>query len=457
MPADTLEKVVNFAKRRGFVFQSSEIYGGLSSCYDYGPLGVELKNNVKKAWWKAMVRERNDVVGLDSAILMHPKTWEASGHVEGFTDPLVDCKKCKKRWRADHLLEAKGIKPDFRPGEWDKSVTCPDCGGELTDVRKFNLMFKTFMGAVEDEASQIYLRPETCQGIYLNFLNVQQSMRLKLPFGVAQIGKAFRNEITPGHFTFRTREFEQMEQQYFVHPSEAKNTFAMWKEERMKWYQNLGIKKEKLRFREHQEKELAHYAKAAFDIEYDYPGMGFKELAGIHNRGDWDLSRHEEFSGQELKYFDQEKNAKYTPHIIETSDGADRAALAFLLDAYEEVEARSGKEDAKHEKEIILRLHKDLAPIKVAVLPLSKKEPLQKLSKEVRSGLRNTWMTQYDETGAIGKRYRRQDEIGTPYCVTIDFESLEDKQVTVRDRDTMEQERVEIGELKDYLDKKLGN
>jgi glycyl-tRNA synthetase len=450
---DSLEKIVSFAKRRGFIFQSSEIYGGLSSCYDYGPLGVELKNNVKKAWWKAMVQERDDVVGLDSAILMHPKTWEASGHVEGFTDPLVDCKKCKKRWRADHLLEAKGVKPDFRPGEWDKSLTCPDCGGELTDVRKFNLMFKTFMGAVEDEASQIYLRPETCQGIYVNFLNIQQSMRLKLPFGVAQIGKAFRNEITPGHFTFRTREFEQMEQQYFVNPSEAEKFFAEWKEARMKWYLSLGIKKDKMRFRAHEGTELAHYAKAAVDIEYDYPGMGFKELAGIHNRGDWDLSRHEKFSGQELKYFDQEKNEKFTPHIIETSDGADRAMLAFLLDAYEEVEARG--EDSKHEKEVVLRLHRDLAPIKIAILPLSKKEPLQALAIQIQSKLRQDWMTQYDETGSIGKRYRRQDEIGTPYCVTIDFESLEDKKVTVRDRDTMEQERLDIAELKEYFEGKL--
>lgn len=452
MKQDSLEHIVSFAKRRGFIFQSSEIYGGLSSCYDYGPLGVELKNNVKKMWWKAMVQMRNDVVGLDSSILMHPKIWEASGHVEGFTDPLVDCKECKKRWRADHLLEAKGIKPDFRPGEWNKhELTCPECDGKLTDVRNFNLMFKTYMGALEEGANEIYLRPETCQGIYVNFLNVLQSMRKKLPFGIAQIGKAFRNEITPGHFIFRTREFEQMEQQYFTHPDLVDDFFDMWKEERMQWYLDLGIKKENLRFREHEGHELAHYAKAALDIEYNYPGMGFKELAGVHNRGDWDLSRHEEYSGQDLKYFDQEKGEKFTPHIIETSDGADRATLAFLLDAYEEIETRSGVEGTKHEKETVLRLHKSLAPIKIAILPLSKKEPLQKLAKEIQENLWQNWMTQYDDTASIGKRYRRQDEIGTPYCITVDFDSLEDNSVTIRDRDTMEQERLRIEEVKDYL------
>ncbi len=458
MIENKFEKVVSFAKQRGFIFQSSEIYGGLSSCYDYGPLGVELKNNVKKAWWKKTVQERNDVVGLDSAILMHPKVWEASGHIAGFTDPLVDCKKCKKRWRADHLLEAKGIKPIFQPGDWEKSdVKCPECGGELTAIRKFNLMFKTQMGVVEEEASTIYLRPETCQGIYVNFLNIQQSMRKKLPFGVAQVGKAFRNEITPGNFTFRTREFEQMEQQYFVNPKDKKKYFDMWQEARMKWYKDLGIKKENLRFREHEKNELAHYAARALDIEYNYPGLGFKELAGVHDRGDWDLSRHSQFSGQDLQYFDQELNEKFVPNIIETSDGADRATLAFLLDAYDEVETRSGEEGGKHETEVVLRLHKDLAPIKVAILPLSKKEPLQKLALEIQSNLWDKFMTQYDETGSIGKRYRRQDEIGTPYCVTIDFDSLEDKKVTVRDRDTMEQERVEIDKLKNYLENKFNS
>ncbi|MFH1286160.1 MAG: glycine--tRNA ligase [Candidatus Magasanikbacteria bacterium] len=456
MAASSFEKIVSFAKQRGFIFPSSEIYGGLSSCYDYGPLGVEFKNNIKKAWWKAMVQERDDVVGLDSAILMHPKTWEASGHVEGFTDPLVDCKDCHKRWRADHLLEAKGIKPDFRPGAMEKDVVCPECSGELTDVRKFNLMFKTFMGAVEGTAYEIYLRPETCQGIYVNFQNILQSMRKKIPFGVAQIGKAFRNEITPGNFTFRTREFEQMEQQYFIHPNDAEKVYEDWKKLRMQWYLDLGIDKKNLRFREHEKGELVHYAKAATDIEYNYPDMGFKELAGIHNRGDWDLSRHEKYSGEELQYFNQETKEKYTPHIIETSDGADRAALAFLLDAYDEVETRSGDDQSKHSTEVVLRLHKALAPIKVAILPLSKKESLQKFSKEIQTELRSTWMTQYDETGSIGKRYRRQDEIGTPYCITVDFDSLEDEKVTVRDRDTMEQERVKINDLKQYMEERLG-
>jgi glycyl-tRNA synthetase len=455
MSLDSFDPIVSLAKRRGFIFPSSEIYGGLSSCYDFGPLGVLLKNNVKDAWWKSMVQDRNDVVGLDSSILMNPKVWEASGHLEGFTDPLVDCKKCRKRWRADHLLADIGIKPDFRPGEWNKDVKCPECEGELTDVRKFNLMFKTEMGVVEGEGNEIYFRPETAQGAYVNFLNIQQSMRKKIPFGIAQIGKAFRNEITPGNFIFRTREFEQMEQQYFVRPENADKYFAEWQQTRMKWYKDLGIKEENLRFREHEKDELAHYAKKAIDIEYNYPGLGFKELAGIHNRGDWDLSRHEKFSGQNLQYLDQEKNEKFTPYIIETADGADRATLAFLVDAYEEVETRSGDDDAKHEKEVVLRLHKDLAPIKVAILPLSKKEPLKNLCAEIQNSLRSTLMTQYDETGSIGKRYRRQDEIGTPYCVTIDFESLEDKKVTVRDRDTMEQERVEIGEIKNYLQEKL--
>jgi len=452
---ESFDYIVSFAKQRGFIFPSSEIYGGLSSCYDYGPLGVLLKNNVKAAWWKSMVQDRNDIVGLDASILMHPRVWEASGHVGGFTDPLVDCKECNKRWRADHLLEAKGMKPDFRPGSWQKDVKCPECGGELTDVRNFNLMFKTQMGAVENEASEVYMRPETAQGIYVNFQNVQQSMRKKLPFGIAQIGKAFRNEITPGHFTYRTREFEQMEQQYFVRPEDAKSTFETWKKTRMQWYMDLGMKKDNMRFREHEGNELAHYAQAAFDVEYNYPGMGFKELAGVHDRGDWDLSRHQEYSGQDLTYFDQEKNEKFLPHIIETSDGADRATLAFLIDAYTEVETRSGDDDSKHKKEVVLRLHKALAPIKVAVLPLSKKEPLQKLAAEIHAPLRQKWMTQYDETGSVGKRYRRQDEIGTPYCVTVDFDSLEDKKVTVRDRDTMEQERVAIEELPEYLQEKL--
>ncbi|MBT6335117.1 MAG: glycine--tRNA ligase, partial [Candidatus Magasanikbacteria bacterium] len=400
MEKTSLEHIVSLSKQRGFIYPSSEIYGGLSSSYDYGPLGVELKNNVKKAWWKAMVQMRGDVVGLDAAILMHPRVWEASGHLEGFSDPLVDCKKCKKRWRADHLLEDKGIEPDFRPGTWEKhNMVCPSCEGELTGVRNFNLMFKTFMGPLEDSANEIYLRPETCQGIYTNFVHVQQSMRRKLPFGIAQIGKSFRNEITPGNFTFRTREFEQMEQQYFVHPEGKGDIFEMWKELRMQWYKDLGIKEENLRFRDHRPDELAHYAKNATDIEYNYPGLGFKELAGIHDRGDWDLSRHQEFSGQDLTYFYQETGEKITPHIIETADGADRATLAFLADAYDE---RDGSDQSKHDKEVVLRFHKSLAPIKMAIFPLSKKEPLQKLAKEIQQKLWYNYMTQYDETGSIG-------------------------------------------------------
>ncbi|NMB48266.1 glycine--tRNA ligase [Candidatus Kuenenbacteria bacterium] len=454
-----MDKLISLAKRRGFVFQSSEIYGGFGSCYDYGPLGVELINNIKKAWWQAMVQKRDDVVGLDSAIIMHPKVWEASGHVESFADPLVDCKKCKKRFRADHLLEAVSMKPDLEahkePPKSIKDIVCPECGGELTEPRNFNLLMKTFIGAVEDATSLAYLRGETCQGIYVNFKNILDSSRQKLPFGIAQIGKAFRNEITPGNYIFRTREFEQMEMQFFVNPKEADKWYDYWKEQRMKWYKDLGMKDEFIRWRRHSKEELAHYAKAAWDIEFDSPFGGWKELAGVHNRSDWDLSRHSQYSGVDLSYIDPVTNEKYVPYIVETSDGAGRAMLAFLLNGYEEVETRSGDEEAKHEKEVVLHLHKSLAPIKVAVLPLSKKEELQRVAHEIKDNLAENWMTQYDETGSIGKRYRRQDEIGTPYCVTVDFETANDKKVTVRDILTMGQERIAIGELKDYLREKL--
>jgi len=457
-----MEKVVSLCKRRGFIFPSSEIYGGFSSCYDYGPLGVELKNNVKKAWWQAMVQKTSKVVGLDSSILMHPKIWEASGHVEGFTDPLVDCKACKKRFRADHLLEAaESIKPDLdgrREKPIDlKSLKCPECGGELTEPRTFNLLMKTYIGPIEDASAQAYLRGETCQGIYVNFENVMESQRLKLPFGIAQIGKAFRNEITPGNFTFRMREFEQMEMQWFCNPADAPKWFEDWRAKRLQWYLDLGIKKESLRWRQHGANERAHYAKDAWDIEMNFPfGSGeWKELAGVHNRGDWDLSRHSKFSGHEMMVRDEESGKNFYPYVVETSDGADRATLALLVDAYTEVETRSGDDDAKHETEIVLRLHKDLAPIKVAVLPLSKKENLQKKAQEIYDQLKQQWLCQYDETGSIGKRYRRQDEIGTPYCVTIDFESLEDAAVTVRDRDTMEQNRIKIADLTHYLSEQL--
>jgi len=453
---DLMEKIVSLCKRRGFIFQSSEIYGGLNSLYDYGPLGVELKNNVKKAWWQNMVQEKRDIIGLDSAILMHPQIWQASGHLEGFTDLLVDCKKCKKRFRADHLLEAKGIKPSFKPGELKKhKVACPECSGELTEERDFNLMFKTYMGAVEEEAHELYLRPETAQGIYVNFENVCQALHLKLPFGIAQIGKAFRNEITPGNFTFRTREFEQMEMQWFCQKKEADKWFDKFKQERIDWYLNLGIKKENLKFREHSKNELAHYAKKAVDIEYKFPFAGvdeFKELEGIHNRGDWDLSRHQEYSGQELKYFDEESKKKFIPWIIETSGGIDRATLVFLVDAYTEITGgRTTTTESIKDIEVVLKLDKKLAPIKIAILPLSKKEPLQKLAQEIQTQLQTKWVCQYDETGSIGKRYRRQDEIGTPYCLTVDFESLEDQAITVRDRDTMKQDRVKVGDLNNYF------
>ncbi|MBT4349956.1 glycine--tRNA ligase [bacterium] len=453
------DKVVNLAKTRGFVFPSSTIYGGLSSIHDYGPLGVELKNNIKQAWQDFMLARR-DVVGLDSGILMHPKIWEASGHIQGFSDPLVDCKKCKTRFRADHLLESKGLKPDHfheKPEEI-KNIKCPDCGGDLTDIRQFNLMFKTFIGPVEEDANQIYLRPETAQGIYVNFLNVKDSMRLKMPFGIAQIGKAFRNEITPGNFIFRMREFEQMEMQYFVHPDKTEEVFANWQQLRMDWYLSLGINPDNLRFREHDEDELAHYAKRALDIEYKFAFSGeepFKELEGVHHRGEWDLSRHQEYSGEKMTVKDEDNN-DYIPNVIETSGGVDRAFLAFLFDAYTEIDGgRTTTTESNKEKEVVLKLHHRLAPIKIAILPLSKKEPLANKAKEIYDDLVKSYRIQYDETASIGKRYRRQDEIGTPYCVTVDFESLEDNQVTVRDRDTMEQERIAIADLESYFKEKL--
>jgi glycyl-tRNA synthetase len=427
----TMEKIVSLAKRRGFIFQSSEIYGGLNSCWDYGPLGVELKNNVKQAWRRKVIQERDDMVGLDASILMHPKVWEASGHVAGFSDPMVDCKACKQRFRADHL-------------EGDK---CPACGGELTEARQFNLMFKTHMGPMEDTAAVVYLRPETAQGIFVNFNNVLTSTRMKLPFGIAQIGKSFRNEITPGNFTFRTREFEQMEIEYFVKPGTDEEFHQEWLKQRFQWYIDLGMSKERLRLREHAKDELAHYAKGCYDIEYFFP-MGWSELEGIANRTDFDLKQHAQYSGQRIDYFDQEANEHFVPYVIEPSAGADRGTLAFLLDAYHE-------EPDKDEIRVVLKLHRALAPYKVAILPLSKKEPLMDLSKGIEKELRKYWMVDYDDSKAIGRRYRRQDEIGTPYCVTIDFQSVEDKAVTVRDRDTMEQERIPIAELTKYLYEKL--
>jgi glycyl-tRNA synthetase len=422
-----LKDVASLCKRRGFIFQSSEIYGGTGSCYDYGPLGVELKNNIKRAWWEEMTMCQDNIVGLDSAILMHPTVWKASGHVDTFTDPLVDCKKCKQRFREDQIEDK-----------------CPSCGGELTEPRNFNLMFKTFMGPVEGDASVAYLRPETAQGIYVNFLNVQSSSRKKLPFGICQIGKAFRNEITPGNFIFRTLEFEQMEMQYFVAPGEDDKWMDFWKENRVNYYDKLGIKKENLRFHEHGEKDLAHYAKAAFDIEYKYP-IGWQELEGIHNRTDFDLKRHAEYSKKNLNYVDQEKKENYIPYIIETSAGCDRSFLAVLCDAYD-VET-----DDKGAERVVLRFTPKLAPVKIAFLPLSRKGDLPEIAKKLHDEYKFKYNSQYDEKVSIGKRYRRQDEIGTPLCVTIDFDTAEDNAVTVRDRDTMEQKRVSIDKLSEYF------
>ncbi|MFP4640811.1 MAG: glycine--tRNA ligase [Dehalococcoidia bacterium] len=428
----TMDKLVSLCKRRGFIFQSSEIYGGLSSCWDYGPLGVELKNNVKAAWWQSVVKERDDMVGLDSAILMHPQVWVASGHVNTFADPLVECKNCKKRWKADDL---------------DSNV-CPECGGELSDPRMFNLLFKTHMGPVEDDAAEIYLRPETAQGIFVNFQNVLNSTRKKLPFGIAQIGKSFRNEITPGNFVFRTREFEQMEIEYFVKPGTDDEWFEHWVQERLNWYLNLGIRRENLRLRPHESDELAHYARSCTDVEYQFP-IGWSELEGIANRTDFDLTQHANLSGEKLSYFDEQTQEHYIPYVIEPSAGVDRSALAFLTDAYEE------QLDDKGDIRVVLHFHPSLAPVKVAILPLSKHEKLVPLAEEVYSNLRRESMVQYDTAQSIGRRYRRQDEIGTPFCVTIDFQSLEDNQVTVRDRDSMRQIRVPIPELKGCLSNKL--
>ncbi|UCE67987.1 MAG: glycine--tRNA ligase [Candidatus Zixiibacteriota bacterium] len=426
-----MDKIVSLCKRRGFVFQSSEIYGGLGSCWDYGPLGVELKNNIKRSWWEAMTHRRDDIEGVDAAILMHPDVWVASGHVEGFTDPLVDCKQCNHRFRADDLNADK----------------CPDCGGELTMPRMFNLMFKTFMGPVEDESSVVYMRPETAQGIYVNFHNVLQPSRQKLPFGIAQIGKAFRNEITPGNFIFRTREFEQMEMQYFVRPDEDQKWFDYWKEQRWDWYLELGIKKEKLRWHEHGIDELAHYAKTAFDIEYEF-SFGWKEIEGIHNRTDFDLSKHAEKSGKDMRYFDQEKNEKYLPYIIETSAGADRTTLVVLADAFHEEEVRG-------EQRTVLKFAPNIAPINAAVFPLVKKEGMPEVAEKIYHDLKKHYKVLYDDGGAVGRRYRRMDEAGTPYCITVDGQTLEDDTVTVRERDSMEQTRHKIAELVELIGERL--
>ncbi|MBN1644081.1 MAG: glycine--tRNA ligase [Dehalococcoidales bacterium] len=426
-----MDKIVSLARRRGFIFPSSEIYGGLSGCWDYGPLGTELKRNVKQAWWQSVVQERDDMVGLDTSILMHPQVWQASGHLKGFSDPLVECKSCHMRWRADELTEKK----------------CPSCGGELTEEKMFNLMFKTFAGPVESDENIVYLRPETAQGMFVNFQNVINTNRKKLPLGIAQIGKSFRNEITTGNFIFRSREFEQMEIEFFVKPGTDEKWFDYWYQERFNWYVKFGIKKEHLRLYEHPKEKLAHYARRCIDVEYLFP-HGWAELEGIANRGDYDLKQHSESSGKSMEYFDDETKEHYLPDIIEPSAGVDRSLLAFLCDAYSE-------EPDKDEIRAVLHLHPALAPIKIAILPLSKKENLVACARPVYNELRKHWAVQYDDTQSIGRRYRRQDEVGTPYCVTVDFQSLEDNRITVRERDSMKQIRVPINTLKKTMEAKF--
>ncbi|MBI4281849.1 glycine--tRNA ligase [Candidatus Uhrbacteria bacterium] len=454
----TMDKLVSLCKRRGFLFPSSEIYGGLGAVYDYGPLGVELKNNIKKLWWKTFVQERDDMVGIDSSILMHPNVWEASGHLKSFSDPLIDCKKCHKRFRADHLVPAEPLVPHvFKEKHVDhRPNACPECGGELTVARPFNLMFKTFLGPVEDATSVAYLRPETAAGMFVNFKQVLDSMHCRLPFGIAQIGKAFRNEITTENFIFRTREFEIMEFEYFCAPDDAPKKFDELLIAMKNFATVLGLHKEKFQDNDKKGKDLAHYSSRTIDLEYAFP-FGVKELWGIANRTDYDLTQHEKASGQKLQYRDPVSGKEFTPHVVEPTFGLDRTMLAVLAEAYEEVPVRSGSEETKkkHDAEVVLHLPVALSPIKVAVLPLSKKETLQSEAQAIATTLRKQWMVQYDETGAIGKRYRRQDEIGTPFCVTVDFETATDKKVTVRDRDTMAQERVAIAELVFYLKEKF--
>jgi glycyl-tRNA synthetase len=446
----TMDKIVALCKRRGFVFQSSEIYGGLASTYDYGHYGVLLKSSVKAEWWRAMVQERDDIVALDAAILMHPRTWEASGHLEGFTDPLVQCLgECKKRWREDHLREAEAA----RRGETDpeaiprEELRCPQCGGELSEPRNFNLMFQTFMGPVQDDAARIFMRPETAQGIFVNFKNTLQFARKRPPFGIGQVGKSFRNEITPGNFLFRTREFEQMEMEFFVPPADAEHWFEYWLEQRMRWYLELGLRPDHLRLREHATDELSHYSSATSDVEYLFP-IGWSELEGVANRGDFDLTQHATFSGEKIEYVDSGSGERYVPHVIEPAAGADRATLAFMVDAYdeEEVEGRS---------RVVLRFHPRLAPVKVAVLPLVNKDGQPELAREIYEELRALMSAEYDSGGSIGKRYRRQDEIGTPWGVTIDHQSIEDGTVTLRDRDSLEQARVPRAEIAGELARRL--
>ncbi len=481
----SLEKIVSLAKRRGFVFQSSEIYGGLNGCWDYGPLGVEMLNNVKQQWWKSMTY-REDVEGIDASILMHPRVWQASGHVENFTDPMVDCKQCKARYRVDVLYDELSLKKkkevlrELDPGkfagqqkdevieaEFSKLVAtdqeaakvaallpCPNCGnkGTFTEARKFNLMFKTFVGPVEDSSSVVYLRPETAQGIYVNFQNVLSASRQKLPFGIAQIGKAFRNEINTKNFLFRTREFEQMEMQFFVKPGTDDKWFEYWRGERMQWFIDLGMKEEQLQWHQHPKDKLAHYAKDAYDIEFMFP-FGWGEIEGVHNRTNYDLSRHEEYSGKSMKYFDEETKDKYTPFVIETSAGASRSFMAFLVASYHEEDAPTA--EGTMETRIVLKLNPRLAPIKVAIFPLVNRDGMPEIARKIETDLRPQFRVFYDDSGAVGRWYRRQDEAGTPFCITVDSQTLQDQTVTVRDRDSMRQERVASEQLSSYLQDKL--
>ena len=443
----SMDKIVALCKRRGFVYPSSDIYGGLSATWDYGPMGSELKNNIQQSWWKEMVRRHDNIVGLDAAIMMHPRTWEASGHVENFSDPLVDCKQCKTRFREDHLEEI-----------WkEKGITdgsCPECKGELTEARQFNLMFTTHMGPVADSGSLIYLRPETAQGIFVNFKNVVDTSRVKVPFGIAQVGKAFRNEITTKNFIFRTCEFEQMEMQYFVKPGTEDEAFEYWKEKRINWYkEKLGIKEDRLRFHQHGEGELAHYAKDAYDIEYQYP-FGWQELEGIHSRTDYDLGRHGEYSGKVINYQDEESKEYFVPYVVETSSGLTRSVLVTLMDAYHD-EVIGQKPNGDDDIRTVLHLHPEIAPVKVAVLPLVKKDGLAELARDIELDLREDFATFYDQGGAIGRRYRRMDEIGTPFCITVDYDTKEDNTVTLRYRDSMEQVRIPIEGLAERLRREM--
>ena len=434
---DLMDKLVSMCKRRGFIFQSSEIYGGLNGCWDYGPLGIELLRNIKEAWWKAMTY-REDIEGVDASILMHPRVWEASGHVDSFTDPLVDCRSCKARFRADLLTD-----------EQRAAGQCPVCGNKdvLTEPRDFNLMFKTFVGSVEEDGARVFLRPETAQGTYVNFLNVQAAMRHKLPFGIAQIGKAFRNEINTRNFLFRTREFEQMEMQFFVMPGTEDEWFDYWRNERWQWFRQIGIPESKLNWSEHTGDELAHYARAAFDIQYEFP-FGWGEIEGIHNRGDYDLSQHEQFSGKALRYFDEQSRGKVLPSVIETAIGASRTCMVCLVDAYHE-------EEVDGEQRVVMRFHPRIAPLKAAILPLVKRDNMPDVARKITTDLRPHFPVFYDEGGAIGRRYRRMDEVGTPYCLTVDSQTLQDQTVTVRERDSMAQDRIPIAQLKDEIVRRM--